>query len=122
LHVWYPNNSGRKYVVFIALRIRHWDNLVWLGSLKSDKAPRDYRCTSILKKSKVNFLTIIYHSGVPQGSVLDPLLYLLYTSNLLYSSNTTTATFADDTAVLALDPNPTIASQKLQNSLDAIQQ
>jgi hypothetical protein len=31
------------------------------------------------------------------------------------------ATFADDTAILAIDPNPAIASLKLQNSLDAIQ-
>jgi hypothetical protein len=34
---------------------------------------------------------------------------------------TTTATFADDTAVLATDPDPNIASHKLQTSLLAIQ-
>jgi hypothetical protein len=59
--------------------------------------------------------------GVPQGSVLEPLLKMLHTADLPTSTESTTATFSDDNAVLAMGSDPGIASQKLQTSLDAIQ-
>jgi hypothetical protein len=68
-----------------------------------------------VKYSYTDLLPI--NAGVLQGSILDPLLYLLYTADLPTSPESTITTFMDDTAILATDPDPAIASDGLQFSI-----
>lgn len=44
-------------------------------------------------------------AGVPQGSVIGPVLYLLYTCDIPQQQDVEIATFADDTAILAVGKN-----------------
>ena len=60
-------------------------------------------------------------AGVPQGSVLGSFLYLIYTADLPTLANSTTATFADDTAILAVHEDPTMAAHVLQMHPNKIQ-
>ena len=57
------------------------------------------------------------HSGVVQGSVLGPLLYVVFTADIPTRNDTIIVTFADDTALMASNEDPLAASQSLQTRL-----
>jgi hypothetical protein len=60
-------------------------------------------------------------AGVPQGSILGSILYQIYTADLPEDEQTLTATYADDTAILASHDDPTTATSKLQTHLNRIE-
>lgn len=56
-------------------------------------------------------------AGVPQGSVLGPVLYNLYTADLPKTTNTHTAIYADDTAFYSQSRSINKITQNLQKHL-----
>ena len=51
------------------------------------------------------------HSGVPQGSVLGPLLFILYTSDMWNGISNKMLAFADDTSLYAHIPSPSLRQE-----------
>ena len=59
--------------------------------------------------------------GVPQGSILGPLLFLLYVNDIVYSSETLKfILYADDTSVFYSNKNPSLAFNTLNIELEKI--
>jgi len=78
------------------------------------------RCFYVQQKNDTSTLFLI-NAGVPQGSVLGPILYTLYTADMPVTNNCTVATYADDTAVLATSRSRIEASELLQCELSLIE-
>lgn len=60
-------------------------------------------------------------AGVPQGSILGPLLYIIYTADMPTNLNTHTYTFADDTAFVSIHKNSDVASLQLQSHIHELE-
>ncbi len=54
-----------------------------------------------IKQDDAYFCLMEIETGVPQGSMLGPILHLLYTSDIPSMENKIIATFADDTVSMA---------------------
>jgi hypothetical protein len=107
--IWYP---GLLY------KIKKYLPITYFHILKSYINSREFRTRisdSISNNSAIK-------SGVPQGSVLGPPLYLFYTAGLPVNANTTMGTFADDTVILSVNIGPAISTFTLQNHLNQIQE
>ena len=69
----------------------------------------------IIDGVKSNFLDVT--AGVPQGSRLGPLLFIIYINDIINDIQSDIMIFADDTTLLASGDDPTITASQLNNDL-----
>ena len=60
------------------------------------------------------------HAGVPQGTILSPLLFSLFMNDIVQTSGIDVNLFADDTPVCASDSSVNRLQQKLQHAVDKL--
>uniref|UniRef100_A0A2A4K8E7 Reverse transcriptase domain-containing protein n=1 Tax=Heliothis virescens TaxID=7102 RepID=A0A2A4K8E7_HELVI len=124
----------KEYCAAVFLDVQQAFDRVWhkglLYKLKT-KLPNSYymvlKSYLLDRKFQVKFsdeVSQLYDikASVPQGSVLGPILYSIYTADLPDGGDVVTATYADDTACLASDKEASLAVEKLQNHLVNIDQ
>ena len=90
-----------------------WNTLKWIQSFLTGRTQ-----TVVLDGESSNEVPVT--SGVPQGSVLGPLLFLLYINDLPENIQSQLRLFAEDTAVY-LTVSGLQDSQVLQSDLDSLQ-
>ena len=61
-------------------------------------------------------------SGVPQGSVLGPLLFLVYINDLEKNIKSKVRSFADDTMLYSIVNDPVLTADHLNHDLNVIYQ
>ena len=62
----------------------------------------------------------IIESGLPQGSVLGPLLFLIYINDLVNNIKSNITFFADDTMLFSIVKYPVLSADDLNHDLDII--
>lgn len=87
--------------------------LGWLTSYLSQRKQR-----VVIDGQSSNWSTV--SAGVPQGSVLGPLLFLIYINDVTENLKSDCLLYADDTSLFDIVDDPATSSQKLNNDLSEI--
>lgn len=61
------------------------------------------------------------NAGIPQGSILGPILFNVFVHDIPLPPTSTIAMYADDTAIITQDHDIHTAANKLQNALNTLQ-
>ena len=93
------------------------DLLMWLKSYLNNRQQR-----VIINGTCSNWKSI--NAGVPQGSILGPLLYLVYVNDIVNDIETLISLFADDTSLLEVidKHDPHTSFNKINQDLDKLKQ
>ena len=89
--------------------------LTWFKSYLFDRRQR-----VVLPGANSNWTFI--RAGVPQGSLLGPLLFLLYINDIVSEIDSNIQLFADDTSLFIVVDNPLTAAGQLSIDLEKISQ
>ena len=89
--------------------------LNWFRSYLSDRKQR-----LVLPGASSDWIYIL--AGVPQGSILGPLLFLLYINDIVNDIGANIRLFADDTSLFIVVDNPMTAAVCMNSDLTVISQ
>ena len=115
-YVWYFVMSARHSTVFgLLCKLRaagiSGSLLSWFESYLSERGQR-----VILPGTQSDWNYI--YAGVPQGSILGPLLFLLFINDIVKDIQSNISLFADDTSLFIVVENPDTAAQTLNSDLE----
>ena len=101
-------------LLFKLSRLGIQDSLLnWFSSYLSSRKQR-----VVYANSTSDWLSI--NAGVPQGSILGPLLFLIYINDIIDNINCKIRLFADDTSLYIIVDSPVTAANTINNDLDTI--
>ncbi len=81
----------------------------WLNSYLSSRKQRVVYSNSASNWSSIN-------AGVPQGSILGPLLFLIYINDIVQEINSNIRLFADDTSLYIIVDDPLAAATTINTT------